>query len=150
MQSLKTIIQTQSRRVVESLRKKPTLAMIMVVLSLGLIVTVGTSTYLFLQNQKLSNTQSKPADPKEIETLVNKVSRLMELPDEEPTIATVSDKDKLKEQAFFSKSENGDKVLIFTTSGKAILYRPSADKIIDVTNIRTSDETVTSGDTAIE
>lgn len=72
----------------------------------------------------------------EVKQIVEKVGKLIELPaDEAPTVATVSDKEKLKEQVFFSKSKNGDKVLIFTQARKAILYRPDTNKIIEVAPI---------------
>jgi hypothetical protein len=65
--------------------------------------------------------------------LINKVGQLMELPiGEKPTIATVSDMTKLKGQPFFDKAENSDKVLIYKLAKKAILYRPSENKIINV------------------
>jgi hypothetical protein len=61
----------------------------------------------------------------------------MVLPDEQPTLASVTDKSKLSDQPFFQKAENGDKILIFVQSRKAILYRPSIKKIIDVAPIQT-------------
>lgn len=64
---------------------------------------------------------------------------IMELPqDEQPTVATVLDKDKLKDQGFFVKAENGDKVVIYSKARKAILYRESAKKIIEVAPIELS------------
>jgi lipopolysaccharide export LptBFGC system permease protein LptF len=63
--------------------------------------------------------------------LKDKVSKLMQLPDEEATIATVQDSDKLKEQEFFKNAKNGDKVLIFTTDKKAVIYRESENKVIN-------------------
>lgn len=76
------------------------------------------------------------ATEEEIKNIVEKVGRLIELPSSEiPTVATVSNKEKLKEQLFFNKSENGDKVLIFTQAKKAILYRPKTNKIIEVSPI---------------
>lgn len=66
------------------------------------------------------------------DTVIKKVGAITELPSgETPTVASVSDSTKAKTQsAFFAKSENGDKVLMYPKAGKAILYRPSTDKII--------------------
>ncbi len=73
---------------------------------------------------------------KETARLVSLLEKLMELPkDEIPTIATISDKEKLKEQAFFTKAENGDILFAYTTAMTAILYRPSVNKIINVAPI---------------
>src|SRR5437016_3933675 len=64
--------------------------------------------------------------------LIAKVGRHTTLPEgETPTIATVSDVNKLSGQAFFEKALNGDKVLIYTQAKTAVLYRPSTDSIIN-------------------
>lgn len=68
----------------------------------------------------------------EIDDLKTKVGMLMDIPDETPTVASISDASKLRNQQFFAKAQNNDKVLIFTKSQKAILYRPSTNKIIEV------------------
>src|SRR5258706_11394190 len=50
----------------------------------------------------------------ETQTLVAKVGKHIMLPgDEEPNVATVSDVNKLKDQAFFKNAKNGYKVLIY-------------------------------------
>lgn len=65
--------------------------------------------------------------------LLERIGKLMSLPaDEMPTIATVIDKEKLKDQTFFKNAQNGDKVLVYTKAQKAILYRPNDNKIIEV------------------
>ena len=70
--------------------------------------------------------------------LVEKVGKLIDLPQgETPTFATVTDTEKLKNQPFFQRAKNGDKVLIYSQSQKAILYRPSINKIIEVTFVNT-------------
>ncbi len=70
---------------------------------------------------------------KETAGLVAKVSQLIVLPTgETPTVATVSDPAALKDQAFFAKAEKGDKVLIYTSAKKAILYSVLKNKILDV------------------
>lgn len=81
-----------------------------------------------LKLQKLSQTTQESA-----KAIVTAVGTLMVLPnDEDPTIATVTDKDKIKNQPFFANALNGDKVLIYTKAKKAILYRPTINKIIEV------------------
>ena len=61
------------------------------------------------------------------------VEKLTELPQgETPTIATVTDVKPLQSQDFFKDAQTGDKLLLFTKSKRAILYRPSTNKIIVV------------------
>lgn len=109
-----------------------------------ILILAGVGGYYYFQYQK---TQSLLKDPNQIalaetRALVDKVGKLIELPvNEEPRIATVSDKTKLIGQSFFAKAENGDKVLIYTINKKAILYRPSTNKIIEVTNVNIQSET---------
>lgn len=62
-----------------------------------------------------------------------KVGKLLTLPtDEQPTVATVQDKEKLKDQPFFKDAQNGDKLLIYTKAQKAIIYREEGNKLINV------------------
>lgn len=69
----------------------------------------------------------------EVDLLVGEVGKLLALPtDEKPTVATITDVEKIKEQAFFKNAANGDKVLIYTNAKKAILYRPTENRIIEV------------------
>lgn len=73
---------------------------------------------------------------REINSLTLKIGRVMELPKgEQPTLATVTDKEKLKGQEFFANAKNGDKLLVYPKAKKAILYRPATEKIIEVTNL---------------
>ena len=61
------------------------------------------------------------------------VSKLIDLPQgETPTVATVTDVKPLQNQEFFKDVQIDDKLLLFTKSKRAILYRPSTNKIIVV------------------
>lgn len=68
--------------------------------------------------------------------LIRTVGDIFLLPDETPTIATVTDKNLLSEQAFFTEAIDGDKVLIFVESEIAILFRPDIGKIVNVSNVQ--------------
>ena len=64
--------------------------------------------------------------------LVDKVGKLYALPEEEPTVAQISDKEKLKDQPFVQSAENGDYLLIFTNAKLAVLYREADNRLINV------------------
>lgn len=99
------------------------------------LVALLPSLYFYNQYQKTLKLLKNPTAITEQEKndLVEKVGKIFQLPKgDPPTIATVSDKNKLKSQAFFLNSENGDKVLIFPKVKRAILYRPSTNQIIEV------------------
>ena len=98
------------------------------------LAIAATAYYFYDQNKKTLSLLNNPAQATELETkeLTEKVGKLMTLPDEKPTIISVVDKEKVKDQPFFIKAENGDKVLVYTAAKKAILYRPIANKIIEV------------------
>lgn len=88
--------------------------------------------------QKLLLTRSGN-DTTELQNLVQTIGVFMELPDgETPTLATVTDTEKLPALVFFSHAKTGDKVLIYQKAAKAILYRPTTKKIIDTSVFRPS------------
>ncbi|MBX4197981.1 hypothetical protein KW782_01460 [Candidatus Parcubacteria bacterium] len=94
------------------------------------LLAVGTSGFLAY---KLWSTGSAQSTQQQAALVVKAVGQLMVLPQgEEPTVATVSDPEALKEQTFFTKAKKGDKVLIYSKAQRVILYDPVADKIIDV------------------
>jgi hypothetical protein len=99
-----------------------------------LVVGLGVLTYGYVHTKNQLNAAKNPAAAGKTQTeqIVNQVSKYLELPTgETPTLATVNDVSKLKSQTFFRNAQNGDKVLIYTKSGRALLYRPSTKKIIE-------------------
>lgn len=96
------------------------------------IASGSLAFYFFEQYQGIKANPQKEAQ-KEVKDLVAAVSQLMVLPiSEDPTVATVADPAKLKDQPFFANAKKGDKVLIFANAKKAILYSPETNKIIEV------------------
>lgn len=69
---------------------------------------------------------------KEEADFIKKVGSKIELPDEQPTVATVAQLDQLAGQPFFANAKEGDKVLIYQQAKKVILYRPSEERIVEV------------------
>ncbi len=105
---------------------------------LALIILGAGGYYFYAQNQKTQVANINPQAPaqEEVKKIVAEVGKLIDLPTgEDPTVATVTDITKLKDQPFFQKAKNGDKVLIYTNARKAILYDPQARKVIDVAPI---------------
>ncbi len=108
---------------------------IFIILIALVVLFAGSSAFLYWQLFELKSNPQKFLQ-EEAKTLVKKVSRLIVIPENEsPTIATVSDPEKLKDQPFFSKAKLGDKVLIYSNSKKAILYDPINDIIVEVAPI---------------
>lgn len=112
---------------------------------LVILVLLGLSGYLYRQlriEKKANNStaSSQEAVKKESEDLKNKISKLMSLPNETPVVGTVNDKDKFKDQPFFSGVENGDKLLIFAEAKKAVIYREKDNRIINAGPIAVTSE----------
>ena len=97
-----------------------------------LLLSFSTTAFYYYKYQAIKSNPTSVAEA-EVKKLTNGVGKLIKLPvDELPTVATVEDKDKLKDQPFFADTENGDKILIYTRAKKAIIYRPSSNSIINV------------------
>ena len=114
---------------------------IFTVLLLGFIGMSGVAFYFY---QKSSSNSVAMVDSKKKEQiaittpagLIQAVGKLILLPTgEEPTIATVSDPSKLKDQPFFANAKAGDKVLIYQNAKKAYLYSVTENKLIEVAPI---------------
>jgi hypothetical protein len=105
---------------------------------------IGPSIYFYSKYRRevyLSNNPTEKAK-EEQKLVLDKVTKLTELPTgETPTIATISDRDKLAGQPFFANAVNGDKVIFYPTSKRAIIYRPSTNKIIDMSQVNVTDTT---------
>jgi hypothetical protein len=121
----------------ENSRKIPLKKLLLIltgVLILIIIIASGLFYYKYQKSQELLK-NPKLAQANEAQELVVKVGKLIKLPSELPSIATVSDISKLSSQPIFRNAQNGDKVLIFNQAKRAIVYRPSENQIVEVGNL---------------
>lgn len=109
------------------------------------IVIVGLAAFGGIYFKKYQDLKNNPIDSTQIAEAQNnktieEVSKLYKLPEgEEPTIFTVVDTQKLKEQyPALSAAEQDDKVLLYTNAKVAIVYRPKDNKIVSVVNVTIS------------
>ncbi len=119
---------------------KKTIVFLVLILLIALLIIGGL--YFYNKNKRVEAVNQDPTllSSDETQELVNKVGKLILLPDENPSIANIADVSKVRNQPFFSRAQDGDKVLIFPNSKKAIIYRPSENKIIEVSNVSITDE----------
>ncbi len=97
-----------------------------------LFSTMGATFYFYKQWSDLKQNPQKIFE-QEVKDIVDMVGKILVLPEgEQPTVATVTDLERLKDQPFFAQAKIGDKVLIYTNARKAILYRQKENKIVEV------------------
>src|ERR1700722_19441064 len=103
---------------------------IIVAFAIVLLASIALAIYFYFQYQQTQTQLNKSTSGNEQAALISEVGKLIVLPSgEQPTVATVSDINKLKGQSFFVHARDGDKVLIYSKAQEAILYDPLAGKI---------------------
>ncbi len=132
MQSMNPSVNGSTSRPKKRIKVRTTVFTILVILTVfGLYGTVH-----YYRKYKALTADPNAEAQKMTQAFVATLGKLMELPkDETPTVATISDKEKLTGQAFFTNAENGDILFAYTNAMKAILYRPTTNKIINVAPI---------------
>lgn len=112
---------------------------IFIIVFIMFLFSTSAAIYFYQKSQNLNPQKAAIENEEDAEKLIAKVNRLIVMGEEDvPSIATVSDLEKLKGQAFFAKAKVGDKVLIYSGAQKAILYREGEDKIIEIAPIISS------------
>ncbi|MDP3793434.1 MAG: hypothetical protein Q8R07_01640 [Candidatus Uhrbacteria bacterium] len=109
---------------------------VMLVLVVSTVVLAGSTQYYYRQFQEIKKNPQK-ASQDDTDQLVKKVSQLMVLPEEPPSVATITDLEQVKGQPFFARAKVGDRVLIFSIAKKAVLYDPVNHKIVEVAPLNT-------------
>lgn len=117
-------------------KKKRIITLISILSLIVFICLIGLIIFFFLQYQRSQNLLQNPTEAakEEIRAVITEIGKSIILPEkEQPTIATITDVNKLNTQPFFKQAKDGDKVVIYPLTRKIILYRPSLQKIVDIT-----------------
>ncbi len=106
-------------------------------ITLFLLIALGVVGYMYRNEIFHLNTGLQTEESK----IIAKIDKLVFLPTGEiPTMAKVSDPEALRGQAFFVDAKKGDVVLIYTNAKKAILYDPTANKIVNISTLNIGDD----------
>lgn len=120
--------------------KYKVIGIVLVVLVLG--ASMATSLIYYRKYQELNRMTADQFSQRSNQKIIGKVSRLYSLPtDEQPSIATIKDKETVKKQyPFLSQAENDDILLLYQKAQLAILYRPSTGQLVKVGALNISDD----------
>lgn len=119
----------------KKLQKKHFLALLVVLLIAG---AIGAAGYYYWQYEQVKKNPNIVAQ-QEIKYITGQIGRFIDLPKgEEPSVATITDIEKLKDQSFFKNAKNGDKLLVYAKAQKALLFRPTENKVVDFTLVDSS------------
>ena len=115
-------------------RQRKLLPIFLAIIIALLIGVAGFGIYWsFTSGTKSTTKNVSHISEQDIQQLVSQVGALIALPQgETPTVATVTDLNALKGQAFFANATLGDKVLMYPKAGQAILFNPTTNKIMQV------------------
>lgn len=111
---------------------------LIIVVAIVFVVVAVAAGFFALQFFALKS-NPEIADDEASKRIISKVENIYMLPEGQPTVAKVQDKDKLNGQVFFDKAENGDYLVIYSDAKLALLYREEANKLVNVGPISVSD-----------
>jgi hypothetical protein len=112
---------------------KPYRVYLIVLVVLAVLIAGGYYGYKYYEARNSSpEAQAAQAEEEKANVLAS-IGKLMVLPEGDPVLFRVSDENTMrKQQAFFKDTKNDDVLLVFQESGKAIIYRPSTNLIVNV------------------
>lgn len=97
----------------------------------------GYSQWKYMNTPEAVYQREAEAYKESWDEMMANATKQVELPNNEvPVLATVTNKDTLEKNAFYNRAENGDKIVMYKKNGIALLYRPSAKRIIAKSKIK--------------
>ena len=125
-------IQSQFRHGITRKRRPRFWRFASALLIIFLLCAAGVAIYFYMQHVSSASIPA-PVTKEDAAAVVEKVGKLIDLPvGETPTLVRVADPSKVADQPFFAHAQAGDQMLLYTLAGKAFLYRPSTNMLIEV------------------
>jgi hypothetical protein len=119
------------------------------IISILIIIIIALLGYAVYDKFFATTTLETQLSEKEIKSLVVKVSKLINVPEELPVVAKIIKAEELMaEQKFYTGSKDGDYLIVFPTTQKAMIYRESEDRLINVGPIIVDQPATTTKQTA--
>ena len=128
-----------------NLKQKKNTVLILAGVIVLLLAIIGVLGWKYQHANKNEASKNKETSKR----VVAEVSKLYFVPtNEEPTVALIQDKDKLGNQEFFKKANNGDYLLIYQKDKIALIYREKDNKLVNVgpVNLDNQNKAQTAGD----
>ena len=142
----------RQRLLFSSMKFKRLVPVLLIVLVIFVIVLDQQRRAAEAEVQQLSLKLGQQGDSAQNQAQANeiiaKVKQHMDLDTSvQPTVATIVDVDKLRQQnSFYNQAKNGDFLIVTPT--RAILYDEQADKVIDVVPVQIQDASASSASSA--
>lgn len=114
---------------INSMRKNKSPMMLVI----GLVIVILLAVIVVLGWKLYSRDEPAANDEKTSERIIDKVSKIYLLPEnEDPAIVQIQDVSQLEGQDFFKKAINGDYLLAYEENNIAIIYREPDNKLINI------------------
>lgn len=114
-----------------SIKKNKTLWVVLIIFVLLVSLLLFLST--LYKNQMATKQKARAKAEQEV---VDKISKLLRLPNETPIFVTVFNEKDFENNDLFRKVKTGDKILIYLNSKQAVIYRPSTNQVIEVLPVK--------------
>ncbi len=85
---------------------------------------------------KNETTKKEKARITEEQQIIDKISKLLRLPNELPIVTTVYNEKDFENNNLFRVVKKGDKILLFINAKQSVIYRPSTNQVIEVLPVK--------------
>lgn len=98
------------------------------------LIAAFSLTMAGVYKNQMAQKQKKRAA--EEQAVVDKIYKLLRLPNETPIFMTVYNEKDFQNNDLFRVVKTGDKILVYLNAKQAIIYRPSTNQVIEVLPVK--------------